>query len=127
MYIKPIRIKRDYEAALRAAKKLMKAKRNSAEGDALDVLVTLIEAYEAKHFPLDLPQSGRGDQVRDGAARSHSQRSRALHWPAEPGSRGAQPQTPADHRDGLEAAQRVRDPRRVPDQTARLACAEDDR
>jgi len=33
----------------------MKAKRNSPEGDALDVLVTLIEAYEARHFPLDLP------------------------------------------------------------------------
>ena len=33
----------------------MTAKRNSPEGDALEVLVTLIEAYEAKHFPLDLP------------------------------------------------------------------------
>lgn len=53
--IKPIRSKRDYEAALKAAEELMSAKRNSAEGDALDVLVTLIEAYEAKHFPLDLP------------------------------------------------------------------------
>lgn len=33
----------------------MNAKRNSSEGDHLDVLVTLIEAYEARHFPLDLP------------------------------------------------------------------------
>jgi len=33
----------------------MIAKRNSLEGDTLGVLVTLIEAYEAKHFPLDLP------------------------------------------------------------------------
>ena len=55
MDIKPIRSKRDYEAALRAVEKLMTAKRNSPEGDALDVLVTLIEAFEAKHFPLDLP------------------------------------------------------------------------
>ena len=55
MDIKPIRSKRDYEAALRATERLMTAKRNSPEGDALDVLVTLIEAYEAKHFPLDLP------------------------------------------------------------------------
>lgn len=55
MDIKPIRSRRDYEAALKAAEKLMSAKRNSPEGDALDVLVTLIEAYEAKHFPLDLP------------------------------------------------------------------------
>ncbi len=33
----------------------MGAKRNSPEGDELDVLVTLVEAYEARPFPLDLP------------------------------------------------------------------------
>jgi HTH-type transcriptional regulator / antitoxin HigA len=31
------------------------AKRNTAEGDRLDVLVTLVEAWERKHYPLDLP------------------------------------------------------------------------
>ncbi len=55
MEIKPIRTKRDYEAALKEIERLMGAKRNSPEGDRLDVLVTLVEAYEAKHFPLDLP------------------------------------------------------------------------
>ena len=55
MDIKPIRTKRDYETALKAIEALMRAKRNTPEGDQLDVLVTLIEAYEAKHFPLDLP------------------------------------------------------------------------
>ncbi len=55
MNIKPIRTKRDYEAALREVESLMTAKRNTPEGDRLDVLVTLVEAYEAKHFPLDLP------------------------------------------------------------------------
>jgi HTH-type transcriptional regulator/antitoxin HigA len=55
MEIKPIRTKRDYEAALGAVGLLMGAKRNTPEGDRLDVLVTLIEAYEARHFPLDLP------------------------------------------------------------------------
>ena len=55
MKIKPIRTKRDYEAALRAIESLMRAKRNTREGDKLDVLVTLVEAYETKHFPLDLP------------------------------------------------------------------------
>jgi len=55
MDIKPIKTKRDYEAALRAIEPLMSAKRNTPEGDRLDVLVTLIEAYEARHFPLDLP------------------------------------------------------------------------
>jgi HTH-type transcriptional regulator / antitoxin HigA len=55
MDIKPIRTKRDYEAALKAIEALMRAKRNTPEGDRLDVLVTLVEAYEAKHFPVDLP------------------------------------------------------------------------
>ena len=55
MKIKPIRTKRDYETALRAIESLMRAKRNTREGDKLDVLVTLVEAYEARHFPLDLP------------------------------------------------------------------------
>ena len=55
MEIRPIRTKQDYEAALKEIERLMGAKRNSPEGDRLDVLVTLVEAYEAKHFPLDLP------------------------------------------------------------------------
>ncbi len=55
MDIKPIRTKRDYEATLKAIERLMGAKRGSAEGDRLDVLVTLVEGYEARHFPLDLP------------------------------------------------------------------------
>ena len=55
MDIKPIRTKRDYEATLKTIESLMGAKRNTPEGDRLDVLVTLVEAYEARHFPLDLP------------------------------------------------------------------------
>ncbi len=55
MDVKPIKTKRDYEATLKAIEHLMGAKRHSPEGDRLDVLVTLVEAYEARHFPLDLP------------------------------------------------------------------------
>jgi len=55
MNVKPIRNRRDYEAALRSIESLMTAKRGSPEGDKLDVLTTLVEAYEAKHFALDLP------------------------------------------------------------------------
>ena len=55
MEIKPIRTKRDYESALKAVEKLMTAKRGTLEGDRLDVIVTLIEVYEARHFPMDLP------------------------------------------------------------------------
>lgn len=55
MDIKPIRTKKDYEATLKAIERLMGAKPGSPEGDRLDVLVTLVEGYEARHFPLDLP------------------------------------------------------------------------
>jgi HTH-type transcriptional regulator/antitoxin HigA len=55
MDIFPIRTRRDYRRALKAVEGLMTARRNTPEGDRLDVLVTLIEAWERKHYPLDLP------------------------------------------------------------------------
>jgi len=55
MDVKPIKTRKDYEATLKTVEGLMDAKRGSPEGDRLDVLVTLVEAYEARHFPLDLP------------------------------------------------------------------------
>lgn len=55
MDIKPIKTDADYQAALKEIESLMMAEADSPEGEKLDVLVTLIEAYEAKHFPMDLP------------------------------------------------------------------------
>lgn len=55
MDIKPIKTRADYRNALKRIERLMHAKANSTEGEQLDVLVTLVEAYERKHFPLDLP------------------------------------------------------------------------
>lgn len=55
MDIRPVRNRRDHEATLAEIERLMTAKRNTPDGDRLDVLVTLVEAYEARHFPLDLP------------------------------------------------------------------------
>lgn len=55
MDIKPIRNEADYRAALQVVEQLMLAQPDTAEGEKLDVMVTLIEAYEAKHFPMDLP------------------------------------------------------------------------
>lgn len=55
MDIAPIKTQRDYRRTLKAIEGLMTAKRNSREGDRLDVLVTLVEAWERKHYPLDLP------------------------------------------------------------------------
>lgn len=55
MDVKPIRTKADYRAALKEIELLMGAERNTSKGERLDVLVTLVEAYETRHFPLDLP------------------------------------------------------------------------
>ena len=55
MDIKPIRTEEDYRAALREIESLMSAEPGSPEGERLDVLVTLLAAYEQQHFPMDLP------------------------------------------------------------------------
>ena len=55
MDITPIKTKRDYRRALKEIEGLMNAKRGTPEGDRLDVLVTLVEAWEAKHYPIGLP------------------------------------------------------------------------
>lgn len=55
MDIKPIRTEQDYLAALQEIETLMMASPDTPEGEKLDVLVTLVEAYESKHYVLDLP------------------------------------------------------------------------
>lgn len=55
MNIKPIKSDADYRAALKEIESLMMAEADTPEGEKLDVLVTLVEAYERIHYPLDLP------------------------------------------------------------------------
>lgn len=55
MTIAPIKTARDYERTLRRIEALMDAKPDSKAGDELDVLTTLVEAYEAKHHPIYPP------------------------------------------------------------------------
>ena len=55
MEIKPIRTEEDYRSTLQEIESLMTAEAGTREGERLDVLVTLVEAYERKNFPLDLP------------------------------------------------------------------------
>ena len=52
MDIKQIRSKADYETALKSIDQLWDAAQGSTEADQLDVLVTLVEAYEEKHYPI---------------------------------------------------------------------------
>lgn len=55
MEIKPIKTEADYRATLREIEELMGAEPDTPEGDRLDVLVTLVEAYEKAHYPMDPP------------------------------------------------------------------------
>lgn len=55
MDVAPIKTKRDYARTLKEIEGLMDARRGTPEGDRLDVLVTLVEAWEAKHYRIDLP------------------------------------------------------------------------
>jgi HTH-type transcriptional regulator/antitoxin HigA len=53
--IKPVRTEVDYERALRDIESLMDARQGTREGDELDVLATLVEAYEAEHHAIEDP------------------------------------------------------------------------
>jgi HTH-type transcriptional regulator/antitoxin HigA len=53
MEIRPIKNDHDYEAALRRVETLWNSEEGSPEFDELDVLATLVEAYEREHYPID--------------------------------------------------------------------------
>lgn len=55
MNIQPVKDEASYQAALAEIERLIMAKKDTPEGDRLDVLVTLVQAYEAKHHPIDPP------------------------------------------------------------------------
>ena len=55
MEIKPIKTRRDHKAALKRIEGLMDAKSGSREEDELDILATLVWAYEEKNYSIDPP------------------------------------------------------------------------
>ena len=55
MNIRPIKTEADYDAALSVIEELMGAAPDTPEGDELAILVTLVEAYEAEHWPIEAP------------------------------------------------------------------------
>ena len=55
MELKPIRTKAEYKAALREIEVLFDAPAKTAEADRLEVLVMLVEKYEARHYPVTAP------------------------------------------------------------------------
>lgn len=55
MQLRPIRTEADYEEALQEIDRLMDAAPGTPEGDRLDILTTLVEAYEERHHPIEAP------------------------------------------------------------------------
>jgi HTH-type transcriptional regulator/antitoxin HigA len=55
MDIRPIKTEADYERALGEIERLWGAAANTPKGDKLDILLTLVEAYEQAHYPMDPP------------------------------------------------------------------------
>ncbi len=63
MKIKPIETEPEYRAALLEIERLMAAKPGSPPGKQLDLVTTLVEAYETRHFPLDSAESRQAAQT----------------------------------------------------------------
>ncbi|HET7144740.1 MAG TPA: transcriptional regulator [Anaerolineales bacterium] len=55
MNIKPIKTNSDYEAVLKEIERLFDAEPGTSDGDRLEVLSTLVEAYEDEHYSIPLP------------------------------------------------------------------------
>ena len=55
MNIRPIKSEQDYHTAISRIEELWGAKRDTPEGDELDLMVTLVEFYEMKHYPIAPP------------------------------------------------------------------------
>ena len=74
MQIHPIRTEADYDAAVARIAKLIHAKLDTTEGEELDILATLVDAYEAKHHAIDAPDPIAAIQFRmeqQGLTRKH--------------------------------------------------------
>ena len=55
MDIKPIKTEQDYNSSISRIEELWGAKKDTPEGDELDLLVTIVESYEIKHYPIAPP------------------------------------------------------------------------
>jgi len=55
MRIRPIRSEADHAEALKESERLWRAAEGTAAGDRLDILITLVDAYEERHCPIELP------------------------------------------------------------------------
>lgn len=86
MKIKPIRTRKDHEQAVKEIERLWGAQKGSEDGDTLEVLVTLVSAYDDEHYPIDPPDPI--DAIRFRMEQMGLKRLTSNpFWEAEPGSR----------------------------------------
>ena len=64
MNIRPIRTEEDYEAACKRIDEIIQAEPGSPEDDELEVLATLVNAYEEEHFPIGMPHPVEAIKIR---------------------------------------------------------------
>lgn len=64
MKVKPIRTDADHEAALKEIERVWGATEGTPEGDRLEILVTLVDAYERERYPIDMPDPLQAIQFR---------------------------------------------------------------
>ncbi len=91
MKVRPIRNETDYDEALKAGDRLMGAASGTPEGDELEALATLVEAYEAEHWPVDPPDTddesmrlalaGEVSLAKPNVAAVYTRPSREEQWP----------------------------------------------
>jgi len=85
--IRPIHTEADYQAALGDSAALMESDLvpDTPKGDRLDILATLVQAYEARHFPIDAPDPVEAIKFRIEQSGLTVKEPRADHRPTEPG------------------------------------------
>lgn len=64
MDIKPIHTEADYESVLSRIEEIFDAERDTPEGDELEILASLVEVYEKKHYPIGLPDPIEAIKIR---------------------------------------------------------------
>ena len=120
--IRPIRTDKDHAGALHRIEALMDAEPGTAAADELDVLATLVEAYEDRHFPIDEPDPIEAIRFRmdqSGLTRRDLER---LHRAARPRFGSAQSSAAVIAADDPRAAPGTWDSPRKPDRSGQLIC-----
>jgi HTH-type transcriptional regulator/antitoxin HigA len=78
--LKPLRSEKDYEQALVEVERLWDAKARTPNGDRLDILAPLIDAYESQHYPMDPPDPIEAIKFRMETAGADEERSGWRAW-----------------------------------------------